>query len=83
MFFGKNLKKILTNVLWAEKFWKFLKKKISKKHFQKKRFFFKKMNIVFFQKNKVLVYRGKHFFFSEKKVFLSKIKVPHQNSPQN
>ena len=44
------------------------------KTFPKKRFFFKKMNIVFFQKNKVLVYRGKKIFSPKKKFFLSKSK---------
>ena len=42
------------------------------KTFPKKRFFFKKINIVFFQKNKVLVYRGKKISFSEKKSFFGK-----------
>ena len=74
MFFRKNFKKILTNFLWAEKFWKFWKQ-IFEKTFLKKRFFFKKMNIVFFQKNKVLVYRGKNIFSPKKKFFCQKLSV--------
>ena len=42
------------------KLFEILKKTFSKKNFQKKHFFFLKEKInAFFQKNKVLVYRGK------------------------
>ena len=69
MFFRKNLKQFWTkkNVPFFEKkcfFWKcFFENfffKISKTFLPTKNF----------KKNKVLVYRGKKFFFSEKKVFL-------------
>ena len=40
----------------------FFEKTFSKKTFSKKTFFFKKKEKCFFQKNKVLVYRGKQNF---------------------
>ena len=64
-FFFRISKTFLPTKLLSKFFFNFFEKT-----FPKKRFFFKKMNIVFFQKNKVLVYRGKKIFFSEKKVFL-------------
>ena len=74
--FSKKLKKNFDKRFVGRKVLEILKKKFSKKHFQKKDFFSKKWTLFFFKKNKVLVYRGKKIFFSEKKVFLSKIKCP-------
>ena len=46
----------------GRKVFEILKKYFSKKNFQKKHFFSKKKKNAFFQKNKVLVYRGKNNF---------------------
>ena len=52
-------------------------KKISEIFYGPKTFWnFKKKEKCFFQKIKVLVYRGKKFFFLQKKLFLSKTKCP-------
>ena len=54
----------------GRKLFEILKKKIFSKKFPKKHFFSKKKKNAFSQKNKVLVYRGKNIFFSEKTIFL-------------
>ena len=51
------------------KLFEILKKKFFEKKFPKKHFFSKKKKNVFFQKNKVLVYRCKKNFFAPKKTF--------------
>ena len=69
IFFRKIKKKTFINFLWAENFLKFWKKQFFEKKIFKKNIFFQKQRKYFFQKNKVLVYRGKKFF-SPNKFFL-------------
>ena len=74
LFFRKNVKKFykFLNFLWAEnvlKFWKIF----SKKHFREKHCFSKKRKMLFFQKNKVLVYRDIQFFLEKKHLFCKKL----------
>ena len=73
-FFEQIIKKILTNFLWAEKFWKYWKE-----NFRKNIFFQKKEHVFFSNKTKFLFIRVKTNFFSEKKVFLLKIKCGEKN----
>ena len=74
--FRKNYKKD-HKFFMCRKLFEILKKKnFSKKKFPKKTFFFKKKKNAFFQKNKVLVYRGKNFFSPKKISFCKKIKCP-------
>ena len=67
-FFRKQFLKKFQNVFRPQKICENVFLNFFEKNFQKKHFVSKKRKMFFFQKNKVLVYRGKKIFFLQKKI---------------